>query len=227
MKTKLKVFFIFIVLCRSLLMAQIDSCRVLVKDIAGNYKGDCLNGLANGKGAAIGKDTYVGNFVNGFPDGKGKYKYYNGNVFTGYWSKGLKNGQGKFIYFIEDKKYVQEGYWKDDNYIGISNPDDFYKITNRLGTEDFEIKKVNDNQAKLKISFYAAMTKYVPDNLKISTSTGQLSQENLNFSIYNYIIPTLCEISYTIKTSRDIKTCNISFEILKFGDYEVVISNIE
>lgn len=155
-------------------MAQHDSCKVLVKEIAGSYKGDCLNGLANGKGAAFGKDSYVGNFVNGFPDGKGKYKYDNGNVFTGYWTKGLKNGQGKFIYYIEDKKYVQVGYWKDDNYVGLSNPDDFYRITNRSGTEDFEIKKLSDNQVKLKISFYSSMLMYVPDNLKITTTTGQL-----------------------------------------------------
>ena len=227
MKTRLKVLFILIVLSRTLLMAQNDSCKVLVKEIAGTYNGDCLNGLANGKGLSKGKDTYVGNFVNGFPDGKGKYTYENGNVFTGYWSNGLKNGQGKFVYFIEGKKYVQEGYWTDDNYIGLSNQNDFYRITNRSGTEDFEIKKVNDNQVKIKISFYAAMTKYVPTNLNITTSTGQLSQENKSFSIYNYLTPDLCEISYIIKTIGADKICKISFEILKLGDYEVVISNIE
>jgi hypothetical protein len=227
MKTKLTVFFILIVLCRSLLIAQTDSCKVLVKDLAGTYRGECLNGLANGKGTAKGKDTYVGNFVSGFPEGKGKYTYENGNVFTGFWSKGLKNGEGKFIYFIENKKYVQEGFWKNDDYIGLSNPDDYYRIINRSGTENFEIKKVNDNQVKIKISFSSAMLKYIPDNLQVKTSRGQVSQENKSFSIYNYIIPNQIDISYTIKTSAGIKVSRISFEILKLGDYEIEISNIE
>jgi len=225
MKIRLKAFCMLMVLANTLLMGQNDTCKVFVKAIAGNYKGDCLNGMANGKGASKGIDTYTGYFVNGFPDGKGKYEFENGNVFTGYWRKGLKNGQGKFIYFIAGKKNVQEGFWKEDNYIGRSDPDDFYKITNHSGTEHFEIKKVNDNQVKIKISFYSAMSRYIPDNINITTTTGQSAEENKGFSIYNYFTPNLCEISYVIKTSGGDKICKISFEILKLGNYEVMITN--
>lgn len=227
MKTRLTLLLILVVLSPILLMAHNDTCKVLLPQISGTYIGECLNGLAHGKGTAKGIDSYEGSFLNGLPNGKGKYTYQNGNVFAGYWLNGLKNGQGKFTYFIQNKKYVQEGYWKDDNYIGLRDSDDFYRIKNRVGTENFEIKKVNDKPLKINITFFAAMTRYVPSDLNISTSTGQVSRENLSFSIYNFQIPNLCEITYTIKTAGGDKICKISFDILKPGNYEVRISNIE
>jgi hypothetical protein len=41
----------------------------------------------NGHGIYTWKDgsQYIGNFVNGKKDGKGKYKDINGSIFDGYW----------------------------------------------------------------------------------------------------------------------------------------------
>ena len=61
--------------------AQTDSCKVLLEKISGKYTGDCISGLANGKGKSIGEDTYIGTFKDGLPDGKGKYIFKNGDVF--------------------------------------------------------------------------------------------------------------------------------------------------
>jgi hypothetical protein len=204
---------------------QKDSCKVLMNEISGTYNGKCKNGLANGKGSAIGEDTYIGMFKDGLPDGKGKYTYSNGNIFNGYWSKGIKNGQGKFVYYIDGKKYIQTGYWKDGKFVGTTNPDEFYRVTNQSGIESYSIKKIEDNGTQIKISFNSSMAKQVPYDLKIKTSSGQLNQENKDFTIYNYWCPNNCTIHFKIKTAGGDRECDLSFEILKPGKYEVVITS--
>jgi len=204
---------------------QNDSCKVLIGDISGTYNGACKDGFAHGKGIAKGKDTYDGTFRNGLPDGKGKYVYDNGNIFTGYWSKGLKNGQGKFVYYLGGKEYVQKGYWKDGNYVGITNPDEFYRTTIQAGVDNFSIKKVDDKESKIKITFIQSLLREVPLKLSIHTSSGELSQVNKDFIIYNYATPNSCDISFIIMVNASTKVCHFSFDILKPGNYEVIITN--
>ena len=88
---------------------EATSCKVLIKEISDSYKGDCIDGLADGNGEAKGIDIYKGKFKEGLPEGKGKYTYQNGNVFTGNFKKGLKHGEGKFDYSIAGKSYTQKG----------------------------------------------------------------------------------------------------------------------
>ena len=49
------------------------NCKVLDSDIAGSYVGGCKDGLADGKGEARGRDSYVGEFKAGLPHGQGTY----------------------------------------------------------------------------------------------------------------------------------------------------------
>jgi hypothetical protein len=44
-------------------------CKVLKSEIANQYEGSCKKGLANGKGIAVGRDKYEGNFKKGYPHG--------------------------------------------------------------------------------------------------------------------------------------------------------------
>ncbi len=41
------------------------NCEVAVPELYGHYKGGCEGGKADGRGEAIGKDKYEGEFVNG------------------------------------------------------------------------------------------------------------------------------------------------------------------
>lgn len=204
---------------------QKDSCKVLVKEISDVYKGKCKDGLANGKGKAKGVDTYVGMFENGLPEGKGVYTYENGNTFSGHWSKGLKNGQGKFTFKLAGKEIEQKGYWKNGDYVGATNPDEAYRITNQSGIESCAITKQEGDDLQIRVSFVGAMSKNVPRELEMTTSSGQLNKENKNFSIYNYSCPNLCTIHFILRSAGGDRECSLSFEILTPGKYEVLITN--
>jgi len=47
-----------------------EPCKVLKQEIATKYFGNCKKGLAQGKGVAVGRDKYEGQFKNGLPNGK-------------------------------------------------------------------------------------------------------------------------------------------------------------
>lgn len=204
---------------------QESTCKVLLEEISGSYKGDCKDGLAHGKGTAIGEDFYVGMFKNGLPDGKGKYTYKNGNAYSGKWSNGLKNGKGKFKYSVNGKATVLNGYWKDGEYTGNSNPDELYRITNLSGIEYYSIKKMEGNENQIEISFERVFLKYIPKDLQLTTSTGYINQMNKKIIINDYACPLICTIHFTIKIADDYRQCNFSFDVLKPGKYEVFISN--
>jgi len=76
-------------------------CRV--RDVAGylrggGYEGECDEGeVAHGHGEAKGADTYVGDFVNGWPEGKGTYTWEDGARLEGTFKKGRANGAGVYL----------------------------------------------------------------------------------------------------------------------------------
>ena len=208
--------------------AQTDTCKVLLGKISGNYTGECLNGLANGKGKSAGEDTYTGTFSNGLPEGKGKYLYKNGDVFQGNWHKGQKDGKGKFEYTLNGKKYTLNGYWKNDEYAGVTEPDIAYSITSATGLVDYKVEKikpVNEKDKEIVISIKSAFMDFVPVDLKIEKSSGQIVQTGKKFSITQYYCPLHCEISYTIAVGNDRKQCRFIVDILKEGKYSISLHN--
>lgn len=60
------------------------------------YVGEWENGEPNGKGKYFMKngETYEGNFVNGLQHGQGRYYWNVGAVYTGEWQNGRRNGKG-------------------------------------------------------------------------------------------------------------------------------------
>jgi hypothetical protein len=75
-------------------------CRV--RDVAGylrgSYEGDCdKSEIAHGQGEAKGADTYVGTFVNGWPEGKGTYTWENGARLEGTFKRGKADGPGVYV----------------------------------------------------------------------------------------------------------------------------------
>jgi len=221
-------FFVILLFCfmpNSYAQKESTDCKVLLQEIAGSYKGDCKNGLADGKGTATGEDSYTGTFVNGLPEGKGVYKYKNGNMFSGYWKNGLKNGKGEFKSSINGRASIVKGYWKDGEYSGITEPDEEYRITNLTGIENYSIKNVKGNQNFIEISFEKVNKKYIPRDLEITISSGYKIEQNKKIIVQNYNYPVNCDMHFTIPTTGGVRQCNFGFTIYKPGKIEVFISN--
>jgi len=64
------------------------NCEVVVPELYGHYKGGCERGKAHGRGKAIGKNLYEGEFVNGYPEGQGTYIWADEAQFVGQFKKG-------------------------------------------------------------------------------------------------------------------------------------------
>jgi len=224
MRVQILIILLFAV---SFAYAQKDSaCKVLLKEISGTYKGSCKNGFAEGKGYAVGEDTYSGYFVRGLPDGKGTYTFKNGNIFSGNWKNGLKNGKGEFKYSINGKSSIVSGYWKNGDYVGTSKPEDDYRINSLSGIEYYTIKKIADTTNIVQLSFEKFMKKYIPADLTVTISSGYKITQGYKIVIQNCTYPFTCEMHFTIQYSPDIvRECNLTFTVYKKGGWDVFISN--
>jgi len=203
---------------------QKDSCKVLLPEIAGNYTGKCLNGLAHGKGKAVGTDTYEGIFSHGLPDGKGKYTFNNGNIYQGYWKNGVMEGRGKLTLFVNEKKQVQRGYWKNGEYVGTTDPDICYRITSHTGITQYAINRVADSGSLVTVKFTGGLTRYIPRDLKVIVSSGHKDVTNKSVIVYSFNLPLNCSIHFTVPGGIQNSECFLLFDILKPGKYEVSLS---
>lgn len=210
------------------LNAQTESCKVLIEKISGKYTGKCKNELANGKGKSIGEDTYIGTFKDGLPDGKGRYYFKNGDVFKGLWKNGQREGKGKFEYTLNGENHTLIGYWKEGEYVGITDPDISYRVTSASGIFDYTVDEkeaVSEYDNVITLSIKSAFIDFVPRDLKIENSSGQVVQSGKKFGINNYFYPLHCEISYTILVGQMRKQCRFIIDILKEGNYTITLSN--
>ena len=203
-----------------------DDCRVLLEELAGTYKGKCKNGLASGKGKAIGEDMYEGTFKEGLPDGKGTYNWANGDTYTGEWTKGLREGQGTFTYRMEGKETILAGIWKEDVYVGPMPKKPI--VLDKLGVDRYTFRKVPGNKNRVLISFYQnGLANLDLDNFRIySTSVASAPLGNARgFDHINF--PVKIKVSYD--TWNKLRTSKIyvilEFEIFEPGDWQVDIHN--
>jgi len=200
-------------------------CKVLLKEIAGSYSGDCSNGLAQGKGTARGRDVYSGSFDQGLPDGKGVYTDSAGNSYKGYWKNGLKHGRGKLTSKTDGKKTTLTGYWANGTYAGEFDPEEEYRITNRIGIDDVTIRKVDDLEDAVDLVFIRADKKAIPRDLSIDISSGNQAPQSLKVVLMNYNRPFRSMVRFTVPVGNMRKDCSLGFMILQPGHYEVVIIN--
>lgn len=90
------VLLIFTVSCAR--VVPHTGCWVADPYINGQYKGQCKNGKANGRGSSVGIDAYEGEFVDGVIHGQGTYIWKDGDRFVGNFQGGKPHGRGMMIY---------------------------------------------------------------------------------------------------------------------------------
>ena len=88
-----------------------DACKVMDPELQGAYSGPCVEGLAQGKGAASGKARYTGDFVAGRKHGKGLKVWPNGDRYEGDFINDLRQGQGMY-------RWGAASEWAGQRYVG-------------------------------------------------------------------------------------------------------------
>ncbi len=218
-------FFTFTLLSSQLLAQQ--NCKVLLPGIDSIYKGKCKNGLAHGKGNAIGADSYEGKFANGLPNGKGIYIWANGDKYEGSWLAGKRDGEGILTLKLEyNKDSILNGLWENDQYMGPKPvaPEVFAKV----GIDRFTFKDSGGIKERVLIDiFQNGMRNTTVSNFRMSTSNGV--ETKLGNSVgYDYVeFPVTIRVSYT--TRNKLKTLEyqaiFEFKISEPGDWRVEIHN--
>jgi len=203
-----------------------QECKVLVKNLEGSYTGDCKKGLAQGKGMAQGVDRYEGSFKKGYPQGKGTYTWSTGEVYTGEWNMGLRDGYGKYMFRSNNRDTVLDGMWKNDKYIGPKPIPP--KITQKQNIISANFRRVGDGD-KLSITFSqaGAVRTDMIDDLSVSGSSGSPYNSGNIFMYQNISFPFTCRITY--KGWNKLKTvqfdCILEFTIAQPGTWELKVEN--
>lgn len=198
-----------------------DTCRVLLPALSGSYTGDCVDGLAEGKGMAKGTDTYKGAFVQGLPHGKGEYVFANGDGYKGSFSRGVMHGKGKFTRGVNGRKEVMKGYWKEGVYAGAVDPDLTHRVTGQGGITGYTMKRVADSGCRVTINMEAAFSRFWPDDLKVEASSSQPLVGHKTVTVVGYFLPLHVEVRFSIPTGFMRKECYFISDILKEGEWEV------
>lgn len=203
-----------------------QDCRVLVPEIDSIYNGKCKNGFAHGKGAAFGEDTYTGKFSKGWPSGKGTYTWANGDMYTGDWIEGKRNGEGELTLKLADRDSILVGLWEEDIYLGPrpKAPRVIYKYQ----IDRYTFRKAGEMKDRVLINFMrSGMRNTSITNLTIDTSNGV--ETKLGYSLgYEFItFPVTIRVSY--RTMNKLNSTRyeaiLEFEITEPGDWVVDIYN--
>ena len=172
-----------------------DSCKVLKPEISAKYQGKCKKGLAQGKGVAEGIDKYEGDFYKGLPDGIGKYTWANGNIYTGEWKAGKRNGEGYFKYKVNGTDSTNYGLWENDIFVKkiISSP---YKVYSVRDVDRYSVSKTGDGD---KITL--RLIRLGKDNLNVSNldffaDNGSYKEVGKNYIYENVKFPVVLKINY-------------------------------
>jgi len=212
--------------------AYSQNCEVDRESLKGAYTGDCKKNKAHGKGKAVGKDTYEGEFKNGLPDGQGRYTWGNKSVFEGKYVKGLREGKGTMIFKKEGgQDSTIEGYWKKDSYIGQHEKP--WEVHSKSGSvRNVEVQFTPDKMNRVKViitnttggvtGLGGQMAQYKVDNLVLLKGSFQ-RQTNLE-SHYKSTETTYLEVMFPFRIKLQMQREEIELEMFEEGSYIINIS---
>ena len=232
---KSEIFKRFIIISISLISINglfSQQCEVEKESIKGTYTGDCKKGKAHGKGKAVGKETYEGDFKSGLPDGQGTYIWSNKNVFTGKFSKGLREGKGIMTIKREGAQdSLVDGYWVKDVYIGKNeHPWKIHSKTGSVREVDVEynpdivrrIKFVITNTTGGVSSIGGQLPRFKVDNVVILK--GSYERLTSLESHFKSTETSLMDVSFPLRVKLQIAREEIELEFFEAGSYIVNIS---
>lgn len=216
---------IFLFILPSLVYSQkhYETCQVLLKELQGEYKGECKKGLAHGQGFAKGTDSYQGKFKKGYPHGEGKYIWDENTYFEGHFRKGKKSGFGKSFSIINERDSITEGYWVNDIYIGkIENPKRYntiYKLSVERVTYIYRGDGGGRNDIMINFSRSGAR------GINMVANNGMFVNQDSRYGYENVDIPFKVSMRFTAvgKFGAGGMNCQLDFEILKEGCWDVII----
>jgi len=198
-------------------------CRVLLNRISEKYEGDCKKGLAHGKGEAMGIDTYEGRFKKGLPHGSGTYTWKNGNIYTGDWKNGKRNGKGTLYSASNGEKIT--GFWKNDEFVKeIVVPE--YRIVEKYNVQSVSVRKINNINNKVTIKLKRdGQIKSNQKDINVVVSSGVLSKTQY-FTYNSVIFPWKGNVTFYIipRFSNDSFKAQVQVEIDKPGEWEIMIN---
>lgn len=221
-----------IILSVTFLHLHSQDCTVAKDSLVGSYTGGCKNGMANGKGKAMGADTYEGEFRSGLPDGHGVYTWHDGTVYTGKFVKGLREGKGVMRYKITDAPdSTVEGFWKNDKYTGTHEKSyEVYSLSKNI--TNVVVKYKNDKQSR--VNFYIVNTsssamslnygsaiKMKVDNISLSKGGYQRTE---NYEYMKRTETILFGVVYPLHMRVAIYSETIDMELFDEGSYTIEVN---
>jgi hypothetical protein len=222
-----KIFLTLAIFC--CVYAHSQNCTVVPESLKGTYEGGCKNEKADGTGTAAGLDSYTGEFKNGYPEGKGKYTWKNGDWFEGEWKKGSREGHGAMHYAEKDPGDSLAGFWKKDKYIGKNEkPYNVTYKTRNLGT--VSVTKENEKDKEILFAFKssfggAVTTQGQTDKVAITDITAENGTFLTRFddnSNPKTSMTTLRNVTFPIKLKITMSSDDVlEIEFLEEGKYSV------
>jgi hypothetical protein len=218
-----RILLISVLIFGGYVYAQQSDCKVLLPAISGSYSGECKKGLAHGKGIAQGIDRYEGQFTKGIPNGRGTYKWANGNYYEGEWQKGMRHGAGKMVY----PDSTVTGIWKNDEYAGKTDLPP-YKITTSLNVSRSVIRKSISTANEIKISIMqGGVPNSTIEDFSLAFDSGQEFHMGNTYGIQNTSVPLYVKVTYLTWNVLHTVQLHVVFEftINEPGTWDVMISN--
>jgi hypothetical protein len=202
------------------------TCKVLVPELDSIYIGKCKKGLANGKGEAIGKDTYKGKFKEGLPNGQGTYIWANGDQYTGDWKEGKRTGEGKLTLITPAGDSTIDGLWENNKYMGLKPIPP--QVIAKTSIDRYTFRQSGGQQKRVLIDFYQnGMRNTGISNLTLVSSSGIETTlgQSIGFEFVEF--PVTIRINYETlnKLKAEKYQAIFEFEISEEGDWIVEIHN--